>query len=637
MKKVKSIITILTCFTLIFYFVSCAQEVHEHTFSDEWTFNEFTHWHKSTCEHADLVRELGEHDFSNSNICSICGYEKTITDESGNENQGDNTHEHTFTDVWTTDTQYHWHKSTCEHKDVIASKTEHSFTDYIFSDDSSTTDDGVLVRECKVCGYKDSKPHSHEWVAGSIIKEPTCKEEGLQYYTCTCGKTKTEILDKSEHSFDEHFICSVCGNSKKLSVEEFLAAIPSDVSWIKYKENIKGIVRGEGSEKNTLYVGDINIYGQFSYDPETRTGLGFPKNIVGIDFTGINTAGVTSMRGMFANCGDLQKLNISTLNTSSVTDMSYMFCRCDSVWLHLDVSSLDTSNVTNMECMFYYTFYETDSKTFKYCANPDFTNFNTSKVTNMRSMFEMCSQLTQLDIRSFDTSNVTDMSKMFYACNYLKSIDLGNFNTSKVTTFEEMFGYCQTFTTLNLDNFDTGSATTIKRMFVNCDNLQSLNLSKFNTSNVTDMCAVFGFCESLKELNISNFDTSKVTTMIWMFYNCKNLTSINLQSFNTRKVEDMGYMFDGCEKLTSLDLSSFYTDNLTGVEDMFCQTKALTSINMKNFNTSKLANSNLTYTIFRLAGKSGSNLTVYYNKDTWKLSTSASSYEATGKLVFKAQ
>lgn len=49
-----------------------------HTFETEWSFDETTHWHKSTCGH-DVVSEQGKHEWNEQNICAVCGYEMQYT------------------------------------------------------------------------------------------------------------------------------------------------------------------------------------------------------------------------------------------------------------------------------------------------------------------------------------------------------------------------------------------------------------------------------------------------------------------------------------------------------------------------------------------------------------------------------
>lgn len=58
---------------------SCSNApAHEHTFSDEWSKNETSHWHAATCEHTDLTSKLGEHTYGGDGKCTVCGYSKPL-------------------------------------------------------------------------------------------------------------------------------------------------------------------------------------------------------------------------------------------------------------------------------------------------------------------------------------------------------------------------------------------------------------------------------------------------------------------------------------------------------------------------------------------------------------------------------
>ena len=68
---------------------------------------------------------------------------------------------------------------------------------------------------------------------------------------------------------------------------------------------------------------------------------------------------------------------------------------------------------------------------------------NTSEVKSMNAMFNMCTQITTLNLSNFETSQVTDMSYMFNACNALTTIYVSDeFTIDNVTSDESMFGYC---------------------------------------------------------------------------------------------------------------------------------------------------------------------------------------------------
>ena len=70
--------------------------VFANTFATEWTKDETHHWHAATCEHTSEVSGKAEHTFgeyvsnndattaadgTKTKVCSVCGYEYTVTDE----------------------------------------------------------------------------------------------------------------------------------------------------------------------------------------------------------------------------------------------------------------------------------------------------------------------------------------------------------------------------------------------------------------------------------------------------------------------------------------------------------------------------------------------------------------------------
>ena len=72
--------------------------------------------------------------------------------ESGSESSTSQEHEHTFSNEWTSDATHHWHASTCGH-DVVDSKAEHSFGEWIIDDEPQVDHDGHRYKECSVCHY----------------------------------------------------------------------------------------------------------------------------------------------------------------------------------------------------------------------------------------------------------------------------------------------------------------------------------------------------------------------------------------------------------------------------------------------------------------------------------------------------
>ena len=97
-------------------------------------------------------------------------------------------HTHKFEAGWSSDATHHWHKASCDHKDQVGEKGEHT------------------------------------WDEGKVSKEATYKEEGKKVYTCTvCNHSKSETIPVVEHEHvastqwssdkDNHWnTCTLCGD-----------------------------------------------------------------------------------------------------------------------------------------------------------------------------------------------------------------------------------------------------------------------------------------------------------------------------------------------------------------------------------------------------------------------------------------
>ena len=87
----KKIITILIASIILVAFssslVGCKKPnpSHSHTFSQEWTYDSQSHWHKATCEHTNEISVKYPHSLEHDE-CAECGYKvkRTITSEEWN-------------------------------------------------------------------------------------------------------------------------------------------------------------------------------------------------------------------------------------------------------------------------------------------------------------------------------------------------------------------------------------------------------------------------------------------------------------------------------------------------------------------------------------------------------------------------
>lgn len=115
----------------------------------------------------------------------------------GNETQngGTDTCNHTYSTEWDFNEKEHFHRATCEHKDLTKDNEPHQFTEWKPLDNEKEE-----RRVCMVCRYqetrpKEEKPHECSYGKWNIDKEPTLEETGKISRVCILDETHKESLD----------------------------------------------------------------------------------------------------------------------------------------------------------------------------------------------------------------------------------------------------------------------------------------------------------------------------------------------------------------------------------------------------------------------------------------------------------
>lgn len=200
----------------------------------------------------------------------------------------------------------------------------------------------------------------------------------------------------------------------------------------------------------------------------------------------------TTCSSWFCGCTNLTSIEgIENLNTSYVNYMSEMFAQC-----------------SNLETL-------------------DLSHFNTENVVNMSKMFYGCTKLHDLNISSFNTENVKYMNEMFDGCSSLETLDLSHFNTRNVlySGLNYMFNGCSNLSSLDVSNFTTDKPRMqLDGLFKGCSSLQTLDLSSFSTGLANSVTDMFDGCSALRTIYVSNLFTFKNgVSSSNMFRNCENL------------------------------------------------------------------------------------------------------------------
>ena len=128
----------------------------------------------------------------------------------------------------------------------------------------------------------------------------------------------------------------------------------------------------------------------------------------------IISSGVTfenaSMRLLFAKCAALETVKLH-MDTSAVTDMSYLFYGCEALET-LDVSSLNTANVTTMKGMF--------SNCCKLKKLTGYEKWNTASLRSIAYMFNLTQQLKTVDLSRWTLGQLENSAWCFQKCGATK-------------------------------------------------------------------------------------------------------------------------------------------------------------------------------------------------------------------------
>ena len=83
-------------------------------------------------------------------------------------------HEHSFSEEWKWDETYHWHETTCEHSKEKGDKAAHAFGEWTIIENITKENEGKRERSCSVCSYKEELsipkiPEGFVYVSDKII------------------------------------------------------------------------------------------------------------------------------------------------------------------------------------------------------------------------------------------------------------------------------------------------------------------------------------------------------------------------------------------------------------------------------------------------------------------------------------
>ncbi len=103
---------------------------------------------------------------------------------------------HVASQEWSRDESSHW--KTCASHLYCTEQLEKAAHKTVLN----KVDEANHSADCE-CGYKTVAPHA--WDEGEVTTAATCTQDGVKTFTCACGATKTEKIDRLGHDFAEEW------------------------------------------------------------------------------------------------------------------------------------------------------------------------------------------------------------------------------------------------------------------------------------------------------------------------------------------------------------------------------------------------------------------------------------------------
>ena len=294
------------------------------------------------------------------------------------------------------------------------------------------------------------------------------------------------------------------------NISTLTAGCSSDLNLDMHGANLAKV---NASYRKTPFSGKVNLQGAIM-PKNSSSFFANCKNLQSVDLTGADFASTTTMASMFSNCTGLTSVTLGSNETvSSVQTMESMFSGCTSL-TSATLGELNTSSVTTMASM------------FEGCAalpELDLSGLDFSAVKNISYIAKNCSADLNLDMHGADLSAVTTMATASFSGN----VDLQGAKMPKLCT--SFFESCANLQSVDLTDADFSQTTNVKSMFYKCTNLKNVGIKGCQLPAVKDLTNMFRNCSSLVELDMSGMDLHSVTTLVAMFYGCEKLKTLIME------------------------------------------------------------------------------------------------------------
>ena len=475
----------------------CKQEVHIHSFSTEWSYDDESHWHDSTCGH-DVISDKTVHIFDDGTII--------------------------------------------QHSSCIKTGIR-----------------TIRCEECGFSKEEIIPISDHFWGTSSIIKESTCNESGEMTLTCTvCGESKSELIEPTGHSFstewsydeESHWHDSTCGHVAISSFENHLFDDNFSCSICGYKEDIAYVFSitddGALSLKN-----DVDI----------PKDLVIPDEVDGIKVTSIADFAFYSKRKLrsvsipesvehignyaFCSCTNLENVSFGqSSNLKSFGGYAFNMCKLSQITIPDSTENIGAGAFSVnplVSVVIPYSVTNIGDEAFYLCKNLERISIPGSVTTIGIAAFWYCEKLETITIASsnsyyysVDGMILSKDGTVLHSCPSAK----GNVTIPEsVIRIEDLaFADCRQLERIEFES-DNRLEIIGYRSFNDCFKLSAIELPKTLRSIGT---IAFASCKSLTSISIPATTKSIESDS---FKGCVNL-QINVEEENTNFSVDKGILYN---------------------------------------------------------------------------------------------
>ncbi|MBR4600063.1 MAG: leucine-rich repeat protein [Treponema sp.] len=472
----------------------------------------------------------------------------------------ENNHQHSFSELWSYDENYHWHAAICVHTEQISDKELHS------------------------------------WNEGEITKLPTLTEKGYRKYTCSiCNATKSVA-----YSYEE----------SDLYLENDTLCVNSIPKINGYFVSINNYIPASGKVYITSKCSEISMIG--CTNMKSLGISGEVKNISDTAFSGCSNLESVNLeiglqkigKNAFLNCSSLRTIIIPN-TVSEIGEWAFWGCeKLESITLPKSLAKIDDNTFRNCtsltEIEIPNSVTSVGTAAFAGCVNlkkvimydnvkeiesaafPD--NITELEIGDSiqydRSSIGMMSGLTKVKIT---LTNATVIGKnSFWGCNNISDVQIVKNHNEKTIIDDDAFCGCNSLKEFPFDiveeiksssflgcGFETLhlTAKTIgKSAFAGCKNLQTIHLNQgvenlgegafYNISHAT--------ADGIKTINVYISNTVKSIEK-YNFFNCCNtyLKFENSGNWHTTVIlPDSTYEYDNAvESNTVYEVPNNYGTN----------------------------------------------------------------------------